>query len=152
MDAPSRETTMLATELPLAVASVFETMLGLRVAPTDSVRPPEGPVLARVRFTGIWSGSLTLEAGPPLACLWTSRFLAVDLPDAIDDDVRDVLGELANIIGGNVKSAFGPGITLSTPEILDSGDLLSTSSSDIHAFSCEGTPFRILLQSAQPPK
>lgn len=33
--------------------------------------------------------------------------------------VRDVLGELANIIGGNLKSALAQGLHLSIPAVLD---------------------------------
>ena len=33
-------------------------------------------------------------------------------PDTVDDDMRDVLGELANMIGGNMKCVLGAGIRL----------------------------------------
>ena len=37
------------------------------------------------------------------ACQLAGRFLAMDPPEAVDDDVRDMLGELANMIGGNYE-------------------------------------------------
>jgi chemotaxis protein CheX len=40
----------------------------------------------------------------------------------VDDDVRDVPGELANMIGGNMKSILGQGIQLSMPSVVDGGD------------------------------
>ncbi len=33
--------------------------------------------------------------------------------------MRDVLGELANMIGGNLKSLLGSGIRLSMPSVVD---------------------------------
>jgi len=36
--------------------------------------------------------------------------------------VRDVLGELANMIGGNLKCVVTRGITLSMPSVVDGGD------------------------------
>ena len=49
------------------------------------------------------------------ACRFTGRFLSIDPPDTVNEYVRDVLGELANIIGGNIKSTVASGLTLSTP-------------------------------------
>jgi CheY-specific phosphatase CheX len=46
----------------------------------------------------------------------------MDCPDAVDDDVRDVLGELVNMIGGNVKSAMATGVRLSMPSVVDGDD------------------------------
>ncbi len=46
------------------------------------------------------------ECDRQLACQFAGRFLSVDAPESVNDDVRDVLGELANMIGGNMKSAL----------------------------------------------
>jgi chemotaxis protein CheX len=69
-------------------------------------RPGRGDALAvgAVRISGAWDGWVTLEV--PVAT--ASRVAAAMLglaggePDAAD--VSDAVGELANIIGGNVKS------------------------------------------------
>jgi CheY-specific phosphatase CheX len=46
----------------------------------------------------------------------------MDAPDVVDDDVRDMLGELANMIGGNMKSGMATGIRLSMPTVMDGSD------------------------------
>jgi chemotaxis protein CheX len=46
----------------------------------------------------------------------------MDPPDAVDDDVRDVLGELANMIGGNMKAGMPAGVRLSMPTVMDGTD------------------------------
>jgi chemotaxis protein CheX len=43
----------------------------------------------------------------------------MDPPESVDDDVRDVLGELANMIGGNMKCGMTAGVRLSMPTVLD---------------------------------
>jgi CheY-specific phosphatase CheX len=37
----------------------------------------------------------------------------------VDDDVRDVLGELANMMDGNIKSEMTTGVRLSMPTMVD---------------------------------
>jgi CheY-specific phosphatase CheX len=39
--------------------------------------------------------------------------------ESVDNDVRDVMGELANMIAGNLNSAFAPGIRVSIPSVTD---------------------------------
>jgi chemotaxis protein CheX len=41
-----------------------------------------------------------------------------------DEDIADVLGELANIVGGNVKSMLPNGCALSTPYYVGRGEAL----------------------------
>ena len=43
-------------------------------------------------------------------------------PDRVDEDVRDSLGELANMVGGNLKSVLPPGVALSMPSVVDGSD------------------------------
>jgi chemotaxis protein CheX len=43
-------------------------------------------------------------------------------PESVDDDVRDVMGELANMVAGNLKCTFAPGIRLSIPTVTDGSD------------------------------
>jgi CheY-specific phosphatase CheX len=46
----------------------------------------------------------------------------MDPPDIVDDDVRDVLGELANMIGGNMKCCMPTGVRLSMPTVMEGRD------------------------------
>lgn len=40
----------------------------------------------------------------------------------VDDMVRDVIGELANMIGGNLKCVLAGGLRLSMPSVVDGPD------------------------------
>jgi chemotaxis protein CheX len=47
-----------------------------------------------------------------------AAFLAMELDEVSEDDLSDVLGELANIVGGNVKAMLPPGCFLSLPQVV----------------------------------
>jgi CheY-specific phosphatase CheX len=63
-----------------------------------------------------------LECGHALACDFTSRLISIPLPAKVDDDVRDSIGELANMLGGNFKALLPRGTSLSTPSVVDGSD------------------------------
>jgi CheY-specific phosphatase CheX len=105
------------------VGSVFMTMMGLEVFPSDAKWRPTGDRLTSfVHLTGDWNGVVLLDCNPQQACQFAGRILAMDPPDAVDDDVRDVLGELANMIGGNLKSGMATGVRLSMPTVMEGHD------------------------------
>src|SRR5512140_1941581 len=145
----------LSGELEQTVATIFETMLELQVAPVATAWPVEpNPVTATVHFAGSWSGVLMLEVGPSLACHCAGRFLSTDVPPAVDNDVKDVLGELANMIGGNLKCALAPGALLSLPEVIEGSDfrvrICTGAVTEQQAFTCDAGVFRVSLIQMRP--
>ena len=114
---------ILPSELAQIVGSVFGAMLGLEVSESGTPWFPGGERLtATVHLTGNWNGALVLECDQGQACNFAGRFLSIDPPDTVDDVVRDMLGELANMIGGNLKCVLAPGIRLSMPSVVDGSD------------------------------
>jgi chemotaxis protein CheX len=105
------------------VSSVFITMMNLEVSSCDLPWSPAGDRLtAFVHLTGDWNGAVLLECNRRQACAFAGRILSMDPPDAVDEDVRDVLGELANMIGGNMKSGMATGVRLSMPTVMEGND------------------------------
>jgi chemotaxis protein CheX len=105
------------------VGSVFITMLGLDVSPSEIPWRPAGDRLASyVQLSGDWNGAVLLECTRRQACRFAGLILATDPPKAVDDDVRDVLGELANVIGGNMKRGISTAAHLSLPTVIEGGD------------------------------
>ena len=80
--------------------------------------PPADVVSAWVDITGPWNGSVVLTCAPATAEALTESVLMTRPPTVVDDeDVADALGELANVLGGNVKSVLpGPSV-LGLPQI-----------------------------------
>jgi chemotaxis protein CheX len=116
-------TETLTSALAQIVGSVFETMLSLEV--TECGTPwfsGADRMTSALHLAGDWNGAVLFECDRRQACRFAGRFLSMDPPDAVDDVVRDVLGELANMIGGNLKCVLTPGIRLSMPSVVDGSD------------------------------
>ena len=102
------------------VGSVFETMMSLNVSPSETTWSPAVDHLTSfVQITGDWEAAVLFECSQWQACQFTGRILAMEPPEEVNDDVRDVLGELANMIGGNMKSGMPTGVRLSMPTVVD---------------------------------
>jgi CheY-specific phosphatase CheX len=105
------------------VDTVFKTMLGLKVEPypMDWVRPPD-MVTAAVYFAGSWQGAVLLECTRSQACTFAQLLMSIGPPTTVDDDVRDTLGELANMLAGNLKSVLPGGVVISMPSVIEGSD------------------------------
>lgn len=134
------------------VKSVFLTMMDLELSSSDKVWHPGGDRLTSfVQLAGDWNGAVLLECSRTQACHFAGRILAMDPPETVDDDVRDVLGELANMIGGNMKCGMTPGVRLSMPTVLDGSDYdLRVCGSQVQerlAFQCDDSHFWVTILS-----
>jgi chemotaxis protein CheX len=110
-------------DLETVVASVFTTMMGLEVRPSMEPCPGlAGMLTASVYLTGEWNGAISVHIEPAQACAFSGRFLGVPAEDTVSDDVRDVVGELANMIAGNLKCTLAPGIRVSVPSVTDGAE------------------------------
>lgn len=88
---------------------------------------------AMVGLAGTYSGLVSVHLPRPLATSFSSKMLGMEV-DEINDDVRDAMGEIANMIAGSFKqhlSKGGSDIHLSTPSIVDGSEYVMTSGSNI---------------------
>jgi chemotaxis protein CheX len=132
------------------VESVFITMMNLEVVPSQIPwSPSHDQLTSAVRLSGEWNGAVLFECNRWQACRFAGRFLSMDPPDAVNGDVRDVLGELANMIGGNMKCAVTTGLSLSLPSVTDGSDYgLPVCGSEILnrlGFECAEGPFWVTI-------
>ncbi len=139
------------------VEAVFLAMMNLEVSPGETPwRPSQDQLTSAVHLSGVWNGALLLECDRREACQFAGRFLSMDSPKAVTDDVRDVLGELANMIGGNIKSAVAAGLSLSMPSVTDGSDyglrVCGSQVQDRLSFQCEDGPFWVTLLAMAPEK
>jgi chemotaxis protein CheX len=82
--------------------------------------PPENgqiDVTASVSVTGAWRGHVLVSCSDAASRNAAAALLGIELDEVTDDDVADALGELANIIGGNVKSLLPEPCALSLPHV-----------------------------------
>jgi chemotaxis protein CheX len=82
------------------------------------VAPPAEVVSAWVDVVGPWTGSVVLTCSPATARALTENVLMTRPPAVVDDeDVADALGELANVLGGNIKSVLPGESRLGLPRV-----------------------------------
>jgi chemotaxis protein CheX len=85
----------------------------------ERVRPGIG---ACVQITGAWEGAVRVECSLELARLATARFLATEPGQVHIDQIRDAMGELANMSAGSVKPLLPSPCQLSLPSVADGTD------------------------------
>lgn len=141
---------ILPSEMAQIVEAVAQTMLKLELETSDSAWFPDADRLtAVVHLTGIWNGAVLLECSRELACCFAARFLSTAMPHDVDEVVLDVLGELANMIGGNLKCVLMHGIGLSMPSVVNGSDYsLRVCGAEIQnrlAFQCDEGEFWVTI-------
>ena len=142
---------VISTFARAAAKEVFATMLNLDVQPEanekDDVLPPLdlSGVSGGVSFTGKMTGVLYLNLTDNLAKLAASSILGDD-PSRSNDEVNDVVGELTNMVTGNLKTKMadrGYNCTLSIPTVIRglkiSIDSVQPSVSLMNSFKVAGT-------------
>lgn len=113
-------------KLQATLSQVITTMLGIgldesNLFPSAQELAPltfhESTLSSSVRFFGAWRGFCVVCCEPEVARELTRRFLGMESssPDEILDEIKDCMGEVANIVGGNVKSLLPRGVDHSVP-------------------------------------
>jgi chemotaxis protein CheX len=82
--------------------------------------PVTDPVSSWVDVVGPWTGSVVLTTGRRTAEELTRALLREHSPEVLEhEDVVDAFGEIANVVGGNVKAALPGSSGLSLPDVGD---------------------------------
>ncbi len=114
----------LKTLIINAVNDVFGTMLSMKVESIEG-KPPENNngnhIVGTVSFAGTVLGSLNLHVDEEFACQMTAAMLGMETDEIeSDEEIHDVIGELCNMICGDLKSRLcdvGLSCELSIPTI-----------------------------------
>ena len=100
---------------------IFSTMLGIEARPVERA-PGEDQahiVVGAIHYAGPWKGVLLLECQPSQAAALTAELTGISPPNSVDDDVRDAIGEIANMIAGNLKTILPPQTVLSAHTVVE---------------------------------
>jgi chemotaxis protein CheX len=117
----------LPTFLRGATQEVFDTMLSMELTEKDVRTLADGNrIVGSVSLAGSVSGTVNIHVSDAFACQITANMLGMDLDEIeSDEEVHDVIGELSNMIGGDLKSRLcDAGFTceLSIPSITSGKD------------------------------
>jgi chemotaxis protein CheX len=105
--------------------------------------PLKQSITGMVGLAGTHKGVLAVHFPKKVALAVTSSFLGMDV-DEINEDVQDAIGEIANMLGGNLKTILsdrGKDIQLSLP---------STIFGDEYAFSSQAEGDQIIIPFQAP--
>lgn len=114
---------------------VFATMIPMEIKSDGSFYQKEDmistDVISLVSFTGEHSGIVAVFCSREIALKITSNMLGMEV-SSLDQDVKDAMGELTNMIAGSLKNkvfeTFGA-MHLSVPIVIAGADLSISSSS-----------------------
>lgn len=88
------------------VSMAWGTFIDSPIAPIDEPVTAEHLVCASISINGPWSATLLLYCDRDVATASTARVLGMEPGDVDRADMLDIMGELANIVGGNLKGAI----------------------------------------------
>jgi CheY-specific phosphatase CheX len=139
-------------DLSEVVQSVWESMLGLTLVRADAPYDPadeQRSLCGCVQITGTWEGAVMIDLPEELARVSAAAMFGCEPEDLSDEEVLDALGEVANMVGGNVKGMIEGECKLSLPTVAEGADFrIAVPGSGVHTvlvFDCAGRPFQVKL-------
>lgn len=147
---------MFDTDLEDIVRTIWETLLGLPVEQGEGdVGKADSMVTSIVHVHGAWNGAVVLQCpGTLSASLAGAMFQSDGMPSG--DEIRDALGELANMVAGNMKALLPQPSTISLPAVAFGSDYeFDVVGATVVArvpLTCQGLAFTVTLvrDGAQP--
>lgn len=135
---------------------VFSTMVMLDVKDDLPLKEPvthfKATVTSMVGLAGIYTGLVSVHCPLTLSLKIASNMLGMDVTE-ICDDVNDAMGEIANMLGGDIKHILSKGgmdINLSIPTVIYGEEYTLDFTSDknclILPFTCEEDRFLVAIR------
>lgn len=131
------------------VQDVCCNMLGL---PTSTENEPgrshAADWSAVIHIFGDSDALVEMNVSEGAARIFAANMFAKELGELADDDIRDAVGEIVNMLGGNLKGMVPGESNLSLPCVGVRADkLVPDAYTDVvsRQFRCEGQPFRVSI-------
>lgn len=142
----------LEEEIVLITQDVWQSILEMNVERSVvNVLPPNhlGTLAGCVQITGAWEGTMVLHCSTALARLAASRMFGIGVEDVTTSEAQETLGELTNMIGGNLKALLPEPCYLSLPTVVEGTDYTlrvpgSRQVSEV-TFACDNEPLVVRL-------
>lgn len=105
--------------------NIWNSVLEMEASPADASAPlpeTERTLSGCITLDGAWKGAVALHCSTGLARRVASVIFGVAPEMASQDEVQDALGELTNMIGGQMKSLLPRPTHLSLPAVAEGVD------------------------------
>jgi chemotaxis protein CheX len=129
------------------VRNIWSTQLGMEI---EDLPDPRGAtsgetITAAVQISGDFVGGIHLEGSRALIQKAAATMFSLPEDQLTEEDERDVVGELANVVAGNIKALIPGRNVISLPTIVEGTDYTVSSvdikTSERFAFSFDGEWF-----------
>jgi len=148
-----------AQDIAAATQEIFSSMVMLDVTPGEPFERADSNLVDSVSgiigLAGTIKGMLAIHLPDKAALAITTAFLGMDVEE-IDEDVCDAVGELANMLGGSMKTILDPGgsnVQLSVPSAIHGEeyavDCLADAELVTVPFAFNGETFMVELQISE---
>jgi chemotaxis protein CheX len=148
------DTVLVDHDLVLTVVDqVWDTLLQAPALPWlgDEPTDPDG-LHAQVALTGDWNGLVRLTCDAATAERIAGRMLRLtDGEELLPEDVHDAVGEVVNVVGGNVKGALGGDTSLGLPRVEEQRPAGSPAAVTRCVLDWEGSPVVVEVLAAARP-
>ncbi len=138
-------------QIQQVTSEIWGSMLDLHPDPAIREKGPAADpmIQASVQITGGWEGAVRLDSSMSLARVAAARFVGAE-PDQVSiDQVRDAMGELANMSAGMIKNLLPGPSYLSLPSVADGAEYNFTiCKTDVESevkFDCDGERLAVSL-------
>ena len=98
------------------------TGLNIKSTDLDEMSDSDDLYIASVIYSGENNGSLTVVMGESLAKELASKMFHSEIEAINVDDIRDSIGELANVLAGNIKTDFFGNCRMAKPVVMYGDD------------------------------
>lgn len=135
-------------DLRSVIDAVLTATFGL-VATESPDGASSSMISSLVGIAGEWNGAVIVGCSPPLAARLASLMFGVPEAEVTREHLEDTMGEMANMVGGNVKSLIPPPNSLSLPTVVEGRDYRvrvpgATVAHDI-VLRVDGEPIRVTV-------
>jgi CheY-specific phosphatase CheX len=136
------------------VQAVWDSIFDLPIGSDRSARlGVDSTVTGCIQIDGAWRGAVLIQCPFALASTLTAVMFAADGAPPMED-VRDAIGELTNMVAGNIKSLLPERCQISLPAVALGSDqqftVVGTEVVTSVGFSCDGLPLLITLLQNRP--
>ena len=111
-------------DLEKMTATIWKVIVGQELRRVEGPGNPHGPLMmtGSLSFTGSWEGVIVFTCPFELVREAAAAMFASEPGSVSDTEMQDALGEIANMLGGNLKLVLPAGVHLSLPSVTSGSD------------------------------
>jgi chemotaxis protein CheX len=148
---------LIDTDITEIVQEVWSAMLGLDVEPAWIPEPAAEPdaehVTGSVTVTGAADCVVALQLRHDAARVFAAAMFGMEADEVGEDEVADAIGELTNMVGGNIKSLLPEPSWLSLPAVSGGRALVRVPGAEAtNAVALQSADQRILVRVWSRPE